>query len=109
MRFLNLIKSEFGLLEDELKKSLKHSTLEIETVKNDLQEQIDKFEVEFKKNYKELLKEVDTNVLELESKILNCDTEFNKFISEAKDNLVEYKSDLRKEFEDSYDKIKFSN
>lgn len=72
-----------------------------------MQEQIDKFEVEFKKNHKELLKEVDNNILELESKILNCDVQFNKFISEIKDNLVEYKSDLRAEFEDSYDKINF--
>ncbi len=72
-----------------------------------MQEQIDKFEAEFKKNHKELLKEVDNNILELESKILNCDVQFNKFISEIKDNLVEYKSDLRAEFEDSYDKINF--
>ncbi|APS98704.1 hypothetical protein Bmayo_02560 [Borreliella mayonii] len=105
--FSKSIKSEFGLLEDELKKSLKHSTLEIETIKNGLQEQIDKFEAEFNKNHKKLLKEVDTNILELESKILNCDIKFNKFISEIKDNLVEYKSDLRAEFEDSYDKINF--
>ncbi len=105
--FSKSIKSDLGLLEDELKKSLKHSTSEIETIKSGLQEQIDKFEVEFKKNHKELLKEVDNNILELESKILNCDVQFNKFISEIKDNLVEYKSDLRAEFEDSYDKINF--
>lgn len=105
--FSKSIKSDLGLLEDELKKSLKHSTSEIETIKSGLQEQIDKFEVEFKKNHKELLKEVDNNILELESKILNCDIQFNKFISEIKDNLVEYKSDLRAEFEDSYDKINF--
>ncbi|PRR21507.1 SpiroCoCo family coiled-coil protein [Borreliella burgdorferi] len=105
--FSKSIKSDLGLLEDELKKSLKHSTSEIETIKSGLQEQIDKFEAEFKKNHKELLKEVDNNILELESKILNCDVQFNKFISEIKDNLVEYKSDLRAEFEDSYDKINF--
>ncbi|AJA90319.1 membrane protein [Borreliella chilensis] len=105
--FSKSIRSECGLLEDELKKSLKHSKLEIETVKNGLQEQIDKFEGEFKKNYKELLREVDANVLELESKISNYDIKFNKFVSDIKDNLVEYKSDLRAEFEDRYDKINF--
>ncbi|AFI31297.1 SpiroCoCo family coiled-coil protein [Borrelia crocidurae] len=103
--FSSIMKKEYSAFENEIKDNLNYSEEEIRTLKNNLQIQVSNIETEFKDRYNLITKSVDENISELKLKALNYDNEFNNFVSETKNNLIAYKTNLMKELDGRYNVI----
>ncbi|WP_040236401.1 SpiroCoCo family coiled-coil protein [Borrelia crocidurae] len=103
--FSSIMKKEYSAFENEIKDNLNYSEEEIRTLKNNLQIQVSNIEIEFKNRYNLITKSVDENISELKLKALNYDNEFNNFVSETKNNLIAYKTNLMKELDGRYNVI----
>ncbi|AHH06576.1 Putative viral A-like repeat/charged repetitive motif protein [Borrelia crocidurae DOU] len=103
--FSSIMKEEYSAFENEIKDNLNYSEEEIRTLKNNLQIQVSNIETEFKDRYNLITKSVDENISELKLKALNYDNEFNNFVSETKNNLIAYKTNLMKELDGRYNVI----